>query len=259
MTERASAWSVTINNPTPADDEAIELVRQKGWKVKGQLEKGESGTPHYQLLVQTPQVRFAAVKKAFPRAHIEPARNVAALASYVTKEETRESALPKGQDKYPSLARYWELVSVRLNANRPNWDWDNKDGLDVARATDDRRAHFYASHRDAAAARDPLKLLDEVTADLIAEGYHVESIGINPSVRASWKKWWRAIVYRAIETDRQTDSALESAEVYLPTIHNHADDSTHQETAVGVLEGLDRPYASQQGDQGRQVPGTPHP
>lgn len=241
MTERATAWSLTINNPTPADDEAIELVRQKGWKVKGQLEKGESGTLHYQLLVQTPQVRFSAVKKAFPRAHIEPARNVAALASYVTKEETRESALPTGQDKYPSLSKYWELVSVRLNANRPEWDWDNKDGLDVNIAQADRRASFYSSSKDSNAARDPLKLLDEVTADLIAEGYHVESIGINPSVRAAWRKWWRSIVFRAIETDRQTDMRSESAEVNLPMVHNHADDPTHPETARRILEGLHRP------------------
>lgn len=79
MTDRATAWSLTINNPTEADEENIQHARQKGWKVIGQLEQGENGTKHYQLLVKTPRIRFGGVKKEFPRAHVEVARNVAAL------------------------------------------------------------------------------------------------------------------------------------------------------------------------------------
>jgi len=73
MTDRATVWSVTINNPTPSDEEGIALARQRGWQVEGQKEKGSEGTEHYQLMVKTPQVRFSAVKKAFPRGHIEAA------------------------------------------------------------------------------------------------------------------------------------------------------------------------------------------
>lgn len=79
MTDRATAWSLTINNPTQADEESIQLARQKGWQVIGQLEEGENGTKHYQLLLKTSRIRFGGVKKLFPRAHIEVARNVAAL------------------------------------------------------------------------------------------------------------------------------------------------------------------------------------
>lgn len=96
---RATCWSLTINNPTKSDEEWIQQARQKGWQVEGQLEKGKEGTEHYQLMVKTPQVRFSAVKKQFPRAHIEIARNPAALAQYVAKEETREADLPKASDK----------------------------------------------------------------------------------------------------------------------------------------------------------------
>lgn len=34
-TLRASCWSLTINNPTAADEEQINLARQRGWKVEG--------------------------------------------------------------------------------------------------------------------------------------------------------------------------------------------------------------------------------
>lgn len=46
-TDRATAWSVTINNPNESDEEAINLARQKGWTVQGQKEVGDEGTPHY--------------------------------------------------------------------------------------------------------------------------------------------------------------------------------------------------------------------
>jgi len=114
MSERATCWSITINNPVKNDEEFIAAARQKGWKVDGQLEKGENGTPHYQLIVRTPQVRFSAVKKAFPRAHIEVARNPTALASYVKKSETREGELPKTESKYPSQSAYFKLVVEAL-------------------------------------------------------------------------------------------------------------------------------------------------
>lgn len=80
MGDRARYWSLTINNPTPDDEERIALARQRGWRVEGQLEKGEEGTPHYQLCLDCgAQQRFSAVKKAFPRAHIEAAKSAVAL------------------------------------------------------------------------------------------------------------------------------------------------------------------------------------
>ena len=220
MDNRATTWSVTINNPTEKDEEEISLARQKGWKVEGQKEKGEEGTPHYQLLVKTPQVRFSAVKKAFSRAHIEVARNAPALHNYVTKTDTRVGQLQVQQDKYPSLSKLWVLVFEKFNAlnyldidGYPNKLWKRCTG-----------------------ARPILELFDDAIRLLIIEGYHVQSIAANPATRSMFKLYWQATfesIYLAqeraasLETkDRQTDNALES-HVSVPTIeHNHANDNS---------------------------------
>lgn len=208
-TQRSSCWSVTINNPTPSDEEAIQLARQKGWKVEGQLEKGEGGTLHYQLAVRTPQVRFSALKRQFPRAHIEVARNAAALSQYVTKEETRQQSLPQSQEMYPSLSKLWNLIYEYICDNAPTLV--------------DNTQRLYIPSR-----MDKLTIFDEAIKHLIERGYHVESMGVNPQVRTAWKLYSHALFARShaatTQTDRQTDIRLES-EVNIPVIeHNNADD-----------------------------------
>lgn len=90
-TDRASCWSVTINNPTEEDRNALQAYPTFVKMVKYQDEVGEEGTPHIQAAIQTTQVRFSAIKAWLPRAHIEVARNKQALLNYVQKEE---SAVP---------------------------------------------------------------------------------------------------------------------------------------------------------------------
>jgi len=185
-TQRATCWSVTINNPTDADEEQLNVARQKGWKVEGQQEKGAGGTLHYQLLVRTPQVRFSAVKKQFPRAHIEVARNPDALENYVNKEDTRDSALPTQQEMYPSLAKFWSLIIREIDLYNQTAECYNDPPLPL-----------------------DLTTLDYATERLIFKGYHVESTSVNPQVRASWKRFAQSIAHRArrgTQTDRQTDT-----------------------------------------------------
>lgn len=202
---RHTCWSITINNPTPADEESIALVRQKGWKVEGQLEQGSEGTPHYQLMVHTGQQRFAAVKKAFPRAHIEPARNVAALATYVAKVETRVGALPIGQDKYPSQAAYFELV------------WE-----EILACPDEPEFRRLPSGRFATAQiRSSLVV---ATRRLICKGYHVENLACNPMTIQAWKSFHLEFLHR--KTNRQTDMRLVAEQDSLASQHNHAHDHT---------------------------------
>lgn len=189
-TQRATTWSVTINNPTEQDEEQIALARQRGWKVDGQKEKGENGTPHYQLMVRTPQVRFSAVKKQFPRAHIEVARNVVALETYVHKEETRVGALPTSQDKYPSLSKYWDLILDYFTEQ-------GKNGFDYV-AMSDGEVRFFDEDRNRLVKNNPLVLLDEATRHLIRKGYHVEGIATNPAVRSQWKMFWNELMVRSI-------------------------------------------------------------
>lgn len=192
MTQRATAWSITINNPVSADEENISLARQKGWKVEGQLEKGEQGTPHYQLLVKTPQIRFSAVKKQFPRAHIEVARNVAALEQYVHKEETREGELKQQSELYPSLQRLWDMLAEWINDKNIHHKWMSSD----------------EEYR--------LFQFDKFINDKIYEGYVVETMAVNPQVRSSIKHYGINIVIRSLhrQTDRQTDENIMSDSEY---------------------------------------------
>lgn len=97
-TGKASWWSITINNPTEQDYNALE---QENWpsfvkRVKYQTEQGEEGTIHVQGAVNTTQVRFSAVKKWLSRAHIEAAKDKAALLKYVEKKDTQVATLPSG-------------------------------------------------------------------------------------------------------------------------------------------------------------------
>jgi len=187
MSERATAWSVTINNPTASDEDAIAQAKQRtGWSIQGQLEEGENGTKHYQLMVKTPQTRFSALKSAFPRAHIEVARNVKALEAYVRKEDTRIGELPVN-DKYPTLNKFWELWAQEILVIAPKGqytDWDGDQFLSES---------------------------DKAIGELILKGYFVESFGVNPQTRSSIKKYGYQILMRTQEyirrqkTDRQTE------------------------------------------------------
>lgn len=199
MTDRATAWSLTINNPVAADEEQIAAARQKGWKVEGQLEKGESGTTHYQLLLRTPQVRFAAVKKQFPRAHIEIARNVVALASYVTKEETRVGSLRTSQEQYPSLSKLWDLIYDELSTE---WSGPAEDEIDRRRIITDKQR---------------LAIFDDVCLTLIHKGYHIETMAVNPQIRSCFAKFAPALLARSL-ADKQTDRHAVEQEVEIPTV-----------------------------------------
>lgn len=228
-TQRATCWSVTINNPTFEDEEAIAIARQMKWKVEGQLEKGKEGTLHYQLLVRTPQVRFSALKKQFPRAHIEVARNTVALENYVNKEDTRESALPTSQEMYPSLSKFWTLVVNEIDAYNRTADMS------------------YDTHI-------PLTLagLDYATERLIYKGYHVESTSVNPQVRASWNKFASAIAARAraSQTDRQTDTDIQQDNVLSISIPTYAPSCSQ------VCQGTNPSGTS---PNGSPPPGSPRP
>lgn len=211
-TERATCWSVTINNPTESDHEAIALARQKGWTVTGQLEKGVEGTYHYQLMVRTPQLRFSAMKKQFDRAHIEVARDPAALSKYVRKEATREGELPSGL-KYPSMSQLWRLIYTRNNTNE-------KDGWDVTELP--HTVRLYADHMARFMDEVPLEWFDMQIRALIADGFHVETLAVNPQVRACWKNYHGEILLRACHEElisQQENTANEDApEVQVPPL-----------------------------------------
>jgi len=219
---KSTAWSLTINNPTADDHAALDVARSKGWRVEGQLEKGAEGTPHLQLLLRTPHIRFGAVKKVFPRAHIEPARNVKALEQYVHKDETRQGELPPASQFYPSMNKYQRLVMRELC----NPLYDDKDGLDCY----ELEQGVIRWYRDEDPVRNPerwLSILDQATRRLVATGYHVEQYAVNPAFRSSWKKFAPEMLQRALaecvaeDADAAAAAAAEkelTAEV--PTVEN---------------------------------------
>lgn len=223
-TVRANTWSVTLNFKTVKQktcDDMINNARAAGWKVTGQEEKGEEN-PHYQLMVQTPQVRFSAVKKMFPTGHIEVARNRAALAKYVTKEDTRVAALPEHDEKYVTASRLWDMIyQVK---DKDGW-WDH-----------DYRPHEFRCYKDSvdeSIERDPLAFFDKMIGYFIREGYFVDMLACNPAIRSFWKKFWRDILYRSRETDKQTDRQSEKLSHGDTTTNDGSDSREDRSTDSG--------------------------
>jgi len=237
-TQRSNHWSLTINNPTASDYEEMDRARQKGWKVTGQIEKGEEGTPHLQLHLQTPQVRFSAVKKAFTRAHIEVARNAQALENYVTKDETRVGELPTSQEKYPSLSKFWQLVYLHIDAQ--NWvHWELDSWYQDAYA-DFGIPEYPPSERK----RDQLttEIFEACVEHLIAKGYHVEHFFSPPNISV-FKKFHFAILQRSYseivaQTSRQTDMRSDDDESVVSMEHNHAISEVQEVQVPTVQEAL---------------------
>lgn len=181
MAERSTCWSITINNPSEKDY-TPELPA--GWKLTGQIEKGEEGTTHYQGMLTTNQQRFSAVKKVFPRAHIEPAKNKKALEKYVHKTDTRVEVVPDRESNIPTLFDYQQTVALR---------WDPIKFEQFSQQYTDEQL-IKAGGINAIA----LEYLDTLVEEDIYKGVRgIEFIAINPMWRASWKRFWRSIIFRA--------------------------------------------------------------
>lgn len=192
---RSIYWSLTINNPREDDDENIAMARQRGWIVEGQKEVGENGTPHYQLMVNTrTQQRFTALKKQFPRAHIEPARKPTALKQYVHKQETRVAELQVSERYITSNKTLFDKVFDYLESCEPPKECRIMVGEE--RPYDPERFVI-------------LEAFDSACSYLIRQGYYnVETMAVNPQVRSAISKFWTAILFRR-QVDRQTDRQQE--------------------------------------------------
>jgi len=84
-------WVATLNNPEGEEDEPVNwLVPHCKWAV-WQKEKGESGTPHFQMAFGLrAKSRLSALKKLHARAHFEPMKGTPQQAAdYCCKTEGR--------------------------------------------------------------------------------------------------------------------------------------------------------------------------
>lgn len=200
--DRGTCWSITINNPTESDFPNQNSLAP-GWTYEGQIEVGEQGTRHYQGMVKTPQVRFSAVKKVFPRAHIEKAKSPVALQKYVHKDDTRLEVVPTVRSAVPTLWDYQDII-----ANM----WFDEDWQEYLKQQ--RGANEGISVDDVA-----LSYVDKLVSMDIRNGRRgAEFIAINPMWRSSWKKFWKDIIFRAngisdgqVIADKGFEEATESS------------------------------------------------
>lgn len=186
-------WSITINNPTADDFHQWESLKDQKWvrSVEGQIEKGDNETPHIQGMLRTQSVRFSQIKKALPRAHIEKARSEAALAKYVAKEETRVSTIPKTKVASQSDVQQALLDEVLLYGHQ-FFDWNGCYFLDFLNT----KGHLLQAEWE--------NWTDRAVNRLIREGYYgVEFVMANPQVRAAFRKYFVAILYRTYNARNQ--------------------------------------------------------
>lgn len=221
-TTKATQWSLTINNPTPQDYTNITEAQQKGWKITGQQEVGDNQTHHLQLYLKTPHIRFSAVKKQFPRAHIEVARNPIALQQYVVKTDTRVGELPEtnNQALYPNIEElyrryakeyYWDdYIEERID----NGNYDAPLHTKLNKLTQDGALHQWRYY----------------LACQIKLGNHIDQLAVNPQVISFVKTYHTSIVYRALDqlydkiysqTSGQTDTRSNNTNITDDTEHNN--------------------------------------
>ena len=228
MTERSNCWSLTIFDETYSTAQL-----PAGWELKGQKEMcPKTLKEHFQGMLTTPQCRFAAVKKVFPLAHIEKARKPTALAQYVKKEDTRLVSIPDRKSNIPTLWDYSEHVAREWDAMafgefRQNF-YDTATEQEIVKTTDDDLA---------------LRYVDSIIDRHIRNGmFGVEFIGINPMFRASWKKFWRAMV------DRAWDKMAQDLEENMPSIV-YNDEGPVQETSCTQSSQAEESSESSQREQ----------
>jgi len=182
--KRGTCWSITINNPTEDDYQLASNV--PGWKdyisFEGQKEKGENGTLHIQGMLRTKSVKFSAVKKHFPRAHIELAKSPLALEKYVAKSESRVGELPKTKCATVNNLNSAIFELRPLDRNEPFYSYIVRIKLKYGSVDEENIG---------------MVLLDDIARHLMEKGYYgIEYIASNPSVRTTWKKFWESIISR---------------------------------------------------------------
>lgn len=138
-------WMLTINNYTDTDCTAISDLRNCNWIY--QPERGEKeGTAHLQVALMFKNARtFSSIKKKFPTAHIEVARNKYACINYCRKQETSIGdpisnfntdeyfkTRGKPRDYFKNKIPYgWQREIIRLIKTEPDerkvyWYWEPK-------------------------------------------------------------------------------------------------------------------------------------
>lgn len=203
MSEKASAWSITINNPNDDDLRQWESLKGLHWvrEVTGQLEQGENGTPHIQGCLKTTHVRFSQVKRALPRAHIEPARSVAALERYVVKAATRVAPIPttKVATQADVQRRLYQLTCSTLGL-----DTNHTNPTQIEQAIRDMEARIWtAMDYKGNSNHFAISMVNQAVSSFVRDGYYgIEFVMSNGQVRSAFVTHFSAIVIREHHANR---------------------------------------------------------
>lgn len=241
MTDKASCWSITLNNPTQEEIDNWKNIKVHHWvkEAVGQLEKGAEGTPHIQGMLKTEYIRFAQVKKALPRAHIEAAKNQAALTKYVQKEDTRVAVLQQ-QTKLADNKKVQETLTTIVEQtltykqygspdmwiiNKPQLD--NRSRLTFTREfipkIDHNPLDYVAEQNEQWIQKNADSLIDDAVNRLIREGYYgIETVICNNQVRSGIKKYLTSIIIRHVKFQVQASTPS-------PQSNNPEDQETHHQ------------------------------
>lgn len=190
------AWSITINNPTDADLESWKHAKALHWvkEAIGQLEKGENGTLHIQGLLKTDKVRFSQVKRAFPRAHVEPARNLPALEAYVQKSETKVATIVTAKIATASD------IQRQLHSEVLEFRDRYHPGLSFPEIRSQIEKNWEA-------------FLDSAVEKLMLQGYYgAEFVVCNPQVRGAYRRYIYPMVMRDMQMSAQQATAEKQEE-----------------------------------------------
>lgn len=234
--KKTRTWTLTINNPTDEEVKFIDSMMEDDTVVDliGQHEEGESGTLHIQLMINWKNPRaFGGVKKLFPRAHIEPVRNLIGTAKYCSKEDTREELLPSWEKiGSKSLLKIWnkgteekqeqEGVVKRLitKGSRDPLEglelkWWQKEILDLYGTKPDRwHIYWYWSEEGGVGKSDMVTHLHYNYDDVIVvtETRDAKKLVKAWCDRVKWKRSPRMIVYdiaRCQDRDKLSYHAIE--------------------------------------------------
>lgn len=196
--DRGSGWSITIFDEDKSWETATLPAK---WALVGQMEKcPDTGKIHFQGMLTTPQVRFSAVKRVFPKAHIELARDKRALHAYVRKEDTRIQSLPDRCSNIPTLWDYSDKLAVSYIEEEFKKFQDKYSDQEICKLTKNDML---------------LEYIDTLVCKDIESGQKgVEFICVNPMFRSAWKRYGTSIVSRyhsILDKNISSDRSIEDA------------------------------------------------
>lgn len=204
-------WSITINNPTAERLNNWKTPTDPRWRMEGQYEEAPTtGTPHLQLKLYTHQCRGTEIKRAYPDAHIELAKNKWALRTYVHKQETRIEASTELTNKQQPLNIFTAQTAIASilrvrDLPREYGDemviWMERNPLgDFTKIPRLRSLDDYV----AAQVKEEVKKKIEAGENLW------EIIAINPMWLTSWKTYGLSILKRSLMYNNAPEPAHET-------------------------------------------------